>query len=107
MGSPAQARITPPARRLFPDAPSDHYFFDVLSVHPYTDGRSPDETSPDTVVQGTYGPIDKGFGGLRLMKAVLDRNETGSEDKPVLIGEYGFSVTGMSGVAAVPDRQRA
>jgi hypothetical protein len=78
MGFPAQARITPPARRLFPDAPSDHYFFDVLSVHPYTDGRSPDETSPDetspdTVVQGTYGPIDKSFGGLALMKAVLDR----------------------------------
>jgi hypothetical protein len=25
----------------------------------------------------------------------------------VLIGEYGFSVTGMTGVAAVPDRKRA
>jgi len=95
------------ARRLFPDAPSHRYFFDVLSVHPYTDGRSPDETSPDTVVQGAYGPIDKSFGGLRLMKAVLDRNQIGGEEKSVLIGEYGFSVTGRSGVAAVPDRRRA
>jgi hypothetical protein len=95
------------ARRLFPDAPAHRYFFDVLSVHPYTDGRSPDDSSPDTVIQGTFGPVDKSFSGLRLMKAVLDRNHSGGADKPVLVGEYGFTTTGGNGMPPVPDRRRA
>jgi polysaccharide biosynthesis protein PslG len=96
------------ARRIHPDAAAHEYFFDLLSVHPYTDGRSPDETSPDTVVQGVFGPVDKSFEGLRVMKAVLDRNEgeRSAAGKSVVVGEFGFT-TGSRSTPAVPDRRRA
>jgi len=95
------------ARRLVPDAASHRYFFDALSVHPYTDGRSPDDASPDTVVQGAFGLVDKSFSGLRLMKAVLDRSEGAGDGKPILVGEYGFTTTGRNGTPPVPDSRRA
>ena len=97
------------ARRLFPDAATHGIFFDLLDVHPYTDGRSPDDTSPDTVVQGLFGAVDKSFPGLRLMKAVMDRNEggRGSGGKAVVVGEYGFRGAPAGLPAVVPDRRRA
>jgi hypothetical protein len=51
------------ARQLFPDAAAQRYFFDVLNVHPYTDGRSPDQTSPDASIDGAFGAVDKNFSG--------------------------------------------
>jgi hypothetical protein len=96
------------ARRAFPEAASHHYFFDVLDVHPYTDGRSPDDTSPDTVVLGRYGPVDKSLAGLRLMKAVMDRQEgSAGGGKRIVIGEFGYTTTGTETAAAVPDPRRA
>lgn len=94
-------------RKAAPDAKANRYFFDVLDVHPYTDGRSPDDTSADTVVLGKYGPVDKSFAGLRRMKALLDREEGGGAGKPVVIGEYGFTTAGTDFAPAVPDRRRA
>jgi len=97
------------ARRLFPDAAAQRYFFDVLNVHPYTDGRSPDETSPDAVIDGLFGKVDKNFAGLALMKAAMDQNEGGggSGRKPIVLGEYGFTTTAIHGVSHVPDSRRA
>jgi hypothetical protein len=97
------------ARRLFPDAAAQRYFFDVLNVHPYTDGRSPDQTSPDAVIDGAFGLVDKNFSGLARMKATMDRNEAGAAagGKPIMLGEYGFSTTGDPSAPAVPDRRRA
>ena len=94
------------ARKAAPDAATSRYFFDVLDVHPYTDGRSPDDTSADTVVLGKYGPVDKSFAGLRKMKALLDREEAAA-GKSVVIGEFGFTTEGTDFAAPVDDRRRA
>lgn len=88
------------------DAAQHRYFFDVLDVHPYTDGRSPDDTSPDATALGRFGLIDRSFAGLRLMKAALDRQE-GESGKRIVIGEFGFTTTGTETAAAVDDRRRA
>jgi hypothetical protein len=95
-------------RRLFPDAGRNRYFFDLLNVHPYSDGRSPDETGPDMVWPGEFGDIDHSFGGLRSMKTVVDDNEgiPGAAGKQILIGEYGFT-TDPTRHQIVPDRRRA
>jgi hypothetical protein len=81
-------------------------FVDVLDVHPYTDGRSPDDTSPDTAKLGRYGLVDNSFAGLRLMKAAIDRQE-GDTGKRIVIGEYGFTTTGTDFAGPVDDRRRA
>jgi hypothetical protein len=80
-------------RRLFPDAAEHRYFFDKLDVHPYTHGRSPDETSTDAALQGRFGAVDRTFAGLQRMKTVMDRNEGGraAGDKAILVGEFGYS----------------
>ncbi len=88
------------------DAAQHSWWFDTLDVHPYTDGRSPDDTSPDSTELGRYGLIDRSFAGLRLMKAAMDRQE-GDTGKTVVIGEYGFTTTGTETAAAVDDRRRA
>jgi hypothetical protein len=82
------------------------WYFDTLDVHPYTDGRSPDDTSPDTATLGRYGPVDKSFAGLKLMKAAMDRHE-GATGKSIVIGEYGFTTTGTDTAGAVDDQHRA
>jgi hypothetical protein len=97
-------------RALFPDAPRNRYFFDELNVHPYTDGRSPDQTSGLAVTAGQFGPVDRNFGGLWRMKAVMDEAEGASSGKTILLGEYGFTtapIPGLPGVTPVPDRRRA
>jgi hypothetical protein len=89
-----------------PDADQHSWYFDMLDVHPYTDGRSPDDTSADTARLGRYGLIDSSFAGLRMMKAAMDRQE-GDTGKRIVIGEYGFTTTGTDTAAAVDDRTRA
>lgn len=89
-----------------PDAAQHSWWFDTLDVHPYTDGRSPDDTSPDTTKLGRYGLIDNSFAGLRMMKAAMDRQE-GDTGKTIVIGEYGFTTTGTDTAAPVDDRRRA
>ena len=88
------------------DAATRSWFFDVLDVHPYTDGRSPDDTSPDTAKLGRYGLVDNTFAGLRLMKAAIDRQE-GATGKTIVVGEYGFTTTGTDFAGPVDDRRRA
>jgi polysaccharide biosynthesis protein PslG len=99
------------ARRLFPDAGQHRFFFDLLDVHPYTDGRSPDEVWPDAVWQGQFGDIDHSFAGLRSMKTVMDDNErnagTETAGKQILIGEFGYTAGPAHSQPIVPDRRRA
>jgi hypothetical protein len=96
-------------RRLFPGAGTHRSFFDLLNVHPYSDGRSPDETGPDAVWPGRFGDIDHSFAGLRSMKTVMDDNEgrSGAAGKQILIGEYGFTTGPAASHQIVPDRRRA
>lgn len=93
-------------RAAGPDAAAHRWWFDVLNVHPYTDGRSPDDTAPDTRTRGRYGPIDESFAGLRLMKEAMDRQE-GATGKRIVVGEFGYTTTGTDFSAAVEDRLRA
>jgi polysaccharide biosynthesis protein PslG len=93
-------------RAAGPDAARHSWWFDTLDVHPYTDGRSPDDTSPGTGTLGRYGLIDTSFAGLRLMKAAMDRQE-GDTGKTIVVGEYGFTTTGTETAAPVDDRRRA
>jgi hypothetical protein len=93
-------------RAAGPDAAAHNWWFDLLDVHPYTDGRSPDDTAPDATTSGRYGLVDQSYAGLRLMKAAMDRQE-GDSGKEVLVGEFGYSTTGVDFATAVDDRTRA
>ena len=92
------------AVRRYPDAPENSYFFDELSVHPYTYGDSPDWEPQDLTVDGANGPLAPHFTGISQVKRVVDLNEEGN--KKVFIGEFGYS-TERTWMPAVPDRRRA
>jgi len=86
-----------------PGAAASRYFFDELDVHPYSDARSPDDTSGGTI-NGPFGPVNQDFGGLALMKQTMDAR--GDQGKGIAVGEYGFS-TSNTWMHAVPDALRA
>lgn len=95
------------AARRYPDAGRHRHFFDVLGVHPYTDGRSPDWSGPGRIVAGPFGPVDHSFAGLRGMKTVMDEN--GDAEKGIFVGEFGYPdrATEEAWMKPVPDRRRA
>jgi hypothetical protein len=86
------------------EATSQRYFFDILGVHPYSADRSPRVLDPAYTHSGKYGEIDRNFLGFRKLKQLMGARE--SVDKPVFIGEYGFSTTD-TWMGAVPDHVRA
>ena len=92
------------AARRYPDAEAHNLFFDVLGVHPYTRGGSPDRSPPDAVRSGPFGPVYETFGGISAMKSVMERQ--GDAHKEVFIGEFGYSTT-ETWMPAVPDGRRA
>jgi hypothetical protein len=88
----------------YPEAEENGYFFDVLNVHPYTYGQSPDWAREDAVVEGANGRLDESFAGVETMKAAME--EEGDPDKPIFLGEFGYSVAD-TWMGAVPDYRRA
>lgn len=98
--------------RGYPEAAENDYFFDVLGLHPYTRGpdgtaHSPDWSGISRVIQTPFGPLDFSFGGIAEMKRVMEEN--GDRDKPVFIGEFGYSTVDIPsfGLKGIPDSKRA
>lgn len=92
------------AAKRYPEAEENGYFFDVLDVHPYTEGQSPDWAQGGAVVEAANGPLDQSFGGIKTMKSAMEQN--GDSDKPIFIGEFGYS-TADTWMEAVPEYRRA
>jgi hypothetical protein len=89
----------------YPNAARDGHFFDILSIHPYSDNRSPRVSDAKHAVQERFGIVSRNFTGYSVLKRFLEaRREPG---KKLYIGEYGFSTTGAWGYPGVPDTQRA
>ena len=95
------------AARSYPDAPRHRYFFDVLNVHPYTPGQSPDWTDPKGLGSGANGALDRSFKGLSEMKSVMERNQ--DNQKSIFVGEFGYPTgsTEETWITPVPDYRRA
>jgi hypothetical protein len=93
------------AAKQYPEAEENGHFFDVLDVHPYTDGQSPDWAQEGgAIVEAANGPLDRSFGGMKTMKSAMERN--GEPNKPIFIGEFGYSTTDTF-MQAVPEYRRA
>lgn len=96
------------AAERYPDARAEGFFFDELSVHPYTYGQSPDDAANGLSAGGAPAaegdPRDTGPGGLFRMKRVMD--ERGDAGKLVFVGEFGYSTT-ETFMPAIPDAVRA
>lgn len=92
----------------YPEAEEERFFFDELSVHPYTYGQSPDDAAeglPAGASAAAEGdPRDTGPGGLSAMKAVMDSR--GDKGKTIFVGEFGYS-TEETFMPAVADETRA
>jgi hypothetical protein len=91
-------------RETYPDAEPNGHFFDVLGVHPYSRDVSPTVVTDDLVTESTFGVIDENFIGFTRMHDVLAGY--GEEDKPIYLGEYGFSTT-QTWMDPVDDATRA
>lgn len=92
------------AAKGYSEAEERGYFFDVLGVHPYTDGQSPDWSEGVAVTETANGPLDRSFGGIKAMKSAMERN--GDQNKSIFVGEFGYS-TIDTWMEAVPDYRRA
>jgi hypothetical protein len=91
-------------REMYPDAVDNGHFFDIFGVHPYSRDNSPSSTSEDRVRDTTFGLVDENFLGFTRMYEVLERE--GEGNKPVYLGEYGFSTT-ETWMDPVDDQTRA
>ncbi len=102
------------AAKEYPGAAGEGHFFDVLGVHPYSsipskigalqEPISPDRSTSCAVFEGDYGEVDQNFLGIKKMKSAMD--ERGEPEKPLYLGEYGFSMAD-TWMEAVPDHRRA
>lgn len=95
------------AARAYPDARQSDHFFDVLTVHPYTYGQSPDWKGAGRRMAGPNGPLDQSFTGLSEMKSSMERNQDGA--KKIFVGEFGYPTASTSDtwMEPVPERRRA
>jgi hypothetical protein len=78
-------------REMYPDAVDNGHFFDIFGVHLYSQDDPPSSISEDRVRDTTFELVDENFLGFTRMHEVLERE--GEGDKPVYLGEYGFSTT--------------
>lgn len=79
--------------------------FDLLGLHPYTDGAAPLERPSASRFRGTFGTVDESLLGYRDVHALMV--EHGDGDVPIYVGELGWSTTAWSEAAGVPDATRA
>jgi len=79
--------------------------FDLVGLHPYTNGAGPLAREPESRFTGPFGTVDESFLGYRDVHALM--TERGDGDLPVYIGEIGFSTAATDAVSAVPDDTRA
>jgi hypothetical protein len=90
-----------------PTSAANHYWFDVLGVHPYcgdpTSGWDPNDIShaDETTDYGTLGPNYLDF--RRLRTEILSKE---GFNKPLAFGEFGYATLG-SGWFKVTEAQRA
>ena len=92
--------------RLFPaTAESDHHFFDILGVHPYSGNRSPEADGSHWVYSDQWGTMDENFMGIEMLHNLLVAEGEGW--KHLYIGEYGFTTTTWEAFGPVRDSIRA
>jgi hypothetical protein len=84
---------------------ANHYYFDMLGVHPYAGNRSPLVDSPAWVYDSTFGLMDENFSGYQRLIALMDAH--GETSKQIYITEYGLSTVEWSGYPPVTDATRA
>ena len=88
----------------YPTAARLGHFYDILSIHPYSDNRSPTVYAAKWAVSEKLGVVNRNFTGYTALKRFLEgRREPG---KKLYIGEYGFSTGGAWGYPGVSDTQR-
>jgi hypothetical protein len=63
---------------------ANHYYFDLLGVHPYNDNRPPESKDPRFI----WKTMDRNFTGLPKMKALMARN--GEPNKHIIITEMAW-----------------
>jgi hypothetical protein len=93
------------AAETLPDAAANRYFFDQLGLHPYTGDRSPDLVTDRARYQGTFGPVDENFLGMREMVELTAARE--GTAKRVWISEFGYPTEATEWFAGTPDPRRA
>jgi hypothetical protein len=87
-------------------ADSEHHYFDILAVNPYTGSRSPAVVNPKYVYPTSFGLIDENFLGFEQLHAVMAQE--GEAYKGIYIAEYGFTtITYSDFFSAISDTTRA
>lgn len=79
--------------------------FDLIGLHPYTNGVAPLERAPDARYAGPFGTVDESFLGYRDVHALTA--EHGDADRPLYLGEIGWSTEAWRASPGTPDATRA
>lgn len=80
--------------------------FDLLGVHPFTNGAAPADVDPARRYdREPWGPFDENFTGFTALHDVMAEN--GDEDLPLFISQFGYSDRTVRRMDAVPDKVRA
>jgi hypothetical protein len=87
------------------DALGDARPFDLVGLHPYTNGAAPLVRESGSRFEGAFGTVDESLLGYRDLHALMA--ERGDADLPIYIGEIGYTTAASGTVAAVPDTTRA
>jgi hypothetical protein len=91
---------------LYPSsAVTDHHFFNILGVHPYSGNRAPTAVLSGWVHSDQWGTMDENYTGFELLHTVM--TQYGEGTKHIYIGEYGFSTASWNSFPGVPDVTRA
>ena len=84
---------------------SDHHFFDILGVHPYSGDRAPSAVLSSWVYQDQWGTMDENYTGFEELHALMAQQGEGY--KHIYISEFGYNTVPWNGFSAVSDSTRA
>ncbi len=86
-------------------AVSDHHFFDILGVHPYSGDRAPNAVLSSWVYQDQWGTMDENYTGFILLHNLMAANGEGY--KHIYITEFGYNTVAWNSFGPVSDSLRA
>ncbi|WP_193605422.1 hypothetical protein [Nocardioides dongkuii] len=79
--------------------------FDMVGLHPYTNGAPPDVREPEMRYEKEFGQVDHSFLGYRDIHGLM--TERGDGEVPIYVGEFGYSTEPFRGTTAVSDEVRS
>ncbi len=93
------------SQRFGLQAKEDHFFFDILGVHPYCSSRSPEVNDPQYTYNDGFGIMNENFLGLIDLHQVMASFGDGAKHE--YISEFGYTTSGYVGFPAISDTLRA